>query len=120
MAGMKGSLVLGKIGGIKIVVHWTFTLLLLWVLFSTIQQGGNQAATGGGGGGDYAFTGDGTSPFGPETQELWDQVRKDMIQKTLNQFATDVHAVSVEGKPPQNASNPGNGTVSRSLCRTAA
>ncbi|MEJ2162947.1 MAG: site-2 protease family protein [Robiginitalea sp.] len=40
---MKGSLLLGKIGGIKIVVHWTFTLLLIWVLFSTFQQGGNTA-----------------------------------------------------------------------------
>jgi len=40
---MKGSLVLGKVGGIKIVVHWTFTLLLIWVLFSTMQQGGNTA-----------------------------------------------------------------------------
>jgi Zn-dependent protease/CBS domain-containing protein len=40
---MKGSLVLGTIGGIKIVVHWTFTLLLIWVLFSTMQQGGNTA-----------------------------------------------------------------------------
>lgn len=43
MGDLKGSLVLGKIGGIKIVIHWTFTLLLIWVIFSTIQQGGNTA-----------------------------------------------------------------------------
>ncbi len=39
---MKGSLVLGKVAGIKIQVHWTFTLLLLWVLFSTLRQGGDR------------------------------------------------------------------------------
>ena len=43
MAGMKGSLVLGTVGGIKIVIHWTFTLLLAWVVFSTLKQGGNTA-----------------------------------------------------------------------------
>lgn len=37
---MKGSLVLGKVWGIRIMVHWTFSLLLVWVLFSTFQQGG--------------------------------------------------------------------------------
>ena len=39
---MKGSLVLGKVAGIKIQVHWTFTLLLLWVLFSNLRQGGDR------------------------------------------------------------------------------
>lgn len=39
---MKGSLVLGKVGGIRIEIHWTFTLLLLWVLFSTLKQGGDK------------------------------------------------------------------------------
>ena len=37
---MKGSLVLGRVAGIKIQVHWSFTLLLLWVLFSSLRQGG--------------------------------------------------------------------------------
>ena len=36
---MKGVLKLGSISGIKIEVHWTFTLLLLWVAFLEIQQG---------------------------------------------------------------------------------
>lgn len=40
---MKGSLVLGKVGGIRIEVHWTFTLLLVWVLFSTLKQGGGMS-----------------------------------------------------------------------------
>ncbi|MEJ2585319.1 MAG: site-2 protease family protein [Robiginitalea sp.] len=38
---MKGSLLLGRMGGIEIKVHWTFSLLLIWVLFSTFKQGGN-------------------------------------------------------------------------------
>ncbi len=38
---MKGSLILGKVGGVRIEIHWTFTLLLLWVLFSTLKQGGD-------------------------------------------------------------------------------
>ena len=37
---MKGVLKLGKIAGISIEVHWTFTLLLLWVVFLDIQRGG--------------------------------------------------------------------------------
>ncbi len=36
---MKGVLKLGSVLGIKIEVHWTFTLLLLWVAFLEIQQG---------------------------------------------------------------------------------
>ena len=40
---MKGSLVLGRLGGIEIQVHWTFSLLLIWVLFSTYKQGGDAA-----------------------------------------------------------------------------
>jgi len=36
---MKGALKLGRISGIKIEVHWTFTLLLLWVAFIEIRQG---------------------------------------------------------------------------------
>lgn len=38
---MKGSLLLGRVGGVKIEIHWTFSLLLAWVLFSTFQQGGD-------------------------------------------------------------------------------
>ncbi len=38
---MKGVLKLGSVSGIKIEVHWTFTLLLIWVAFLEIQQGGN-------------------------------------------------------------------------------
>lgn len=38
---MKGVLKLGKVSGIGIEVHWTFTLLLLWVAFLEVQRGGN-------------------------------------------------------------------------------
>lgn len=38
---MKGALHLGRIAGIKIEVHWTFTLLLIWVVYLDIQRGGN-------------------------------------------------------------------------------
>lgn len=38
---MKGSLLLGRMAGIKIYVHWTFTLLILWVIFLEITRGGN-------------------------------------------------------------------------------
>lgn len=37
---MKGVLKLGKIAGIRIEVHWTFTLILIWVVFLDIQRGG--------------------------------------------------------------------------------
>jgi Zn-dependent protease len=37
---MKGVLKLGKIGGIRLEVHWTFTLLLIWIVFLDIQRGG--------------------------------------------------------------------------------
>ncbi len=37
---MKGILNLGKIAGIRIEVHWTFSLLLIWVIFLDIQRGG--------------------------------------------------------------------------------
>ena len=36
---MKGVLKLGSVLGIKIEVHWTFTLLLIWVAFLEIQKG---------------------------------------------------------------------------------
>ncbi len=38
---MKGILKLGSVAGIKIEVHWTFTLLLLWVVYLDIRRGGN-------------------------------------------------------------------------------
>lgn len=38
---MKGVLKLGSIAGIKIEVHWTFTLLLIWVAIIEMQQGAN-------------------------------------------------------------------------------
>jgi len=38
---MKGVLSLGRIAGIKIEVHWTFTLILVWVVFLDLQSGGN-------------------------------------------------------------------------------
>ncbi|MCX2720763.1 site-2 protease family protein [Lentiprolixibacter aurantiacus] len=38
---MKGVLHLGKVAGIKIEVHWTFTLLLIWVVYLDIRRGGD-------------------------------------------------------------------------------
>ena len=38
---MKGALKIGHVAGIKIEVHWTFSLLLLWVVFLEIQRGGS-------------------------------------------------------------------------------
>lgn len=38
---MNGVLRLGSVSGIKIEVHWTFTLLLIWVVFLDFQRGGN-------------------------------------------------------------------------------
>ena len=38
---MKGVLRLGSVFGIRIEVHWTFTLLLIWVAFLELQQGAN-------------------------------------------------------------------------------
>lgn len=36
---MKGSLPLGRIKGIKIQVHWTFFLLIVWVVFLEVSRG---------------------------------------------------------------------------------
>ncbi|WP_162428249.1 site-2 protease family protein [Pontibacter pudoricolor] len=36
---MKWSLTLGKVAGIRILVHWTFVLLLGWVAFTEAQRG---------------------------------------------------------------------------------
>ncbi|WP_238858058.1 site-2 protease family protein [Poritiphilus flavus] len=38
---MKGVLKLGRIAGIKIEVHWTFSLLLIWVVYLDLRSGGN-------------------------------------------------------------------------------
>ncbi|MDH5413007.1 MAG: site-2 protease family protein [Flavobacteriaceae bacterium] len=38
---MKGALKLGSVAGIKIELHWTFTLLIAWVVFLDLQQGGD-------------------------------------------------------------------------------
>lgn len=37
---MKASLNLGSISGIKIIVHWTFLFLILWVVFDDLKRGG--------------------------------------------------------------------------------
>lgn len=42
---MKWSLNLGRIAGIKILVHWTFALLLGWVAFTEVQRGSDLSAT---------------------------------------------------------------------------
>ncbi|GAA4810208.1 site-2 protease family protein [Litoribaculum gwangyangense] len=38
---MKANLNLGKISGIKIVVHWTFFFLIAWIVFSELNQSGD-------------------------------------------------------------------------------
>lgn len=38
---MKGILKLGKVAGISIEVHWTFSLLLIWVIFMELRQEGD-------------------------------------------------------------------------------
>ena len=42
---MKGVLKLGSVAGIKIELHWTFTLLIAWVVFLDLQQGGDLASS---------------------------------------------------------------------------
>lgn len=37
---MKASLNLGSIFGIKIIVHWTFFFLILWIVFDELKRGG--------------------------------------------------------------------------------
>lgn len=38
---MKGSLNLGTIAGIKVRIHWTFLLLILWIVFLELGRGSN-------------------------------------------------------------------------------
>lgn len=38
---MKGSLNLGRVSGIRIRVHWTFFLLIVWIVFLELSRGGN-------------------------------------------------------------------------------
>lgn len=38
---MKNSLSIGKIAGIQIFIHWTFPLIILWIIFSNARSGLN-------------------------------------------------------------------------------
>lgn len=38
---MKANLSLGRVSGIKILVHWTFFFLIAWIIFSELKRGGN-------------------------------------------------------------------------------
>lgn len=41
---MKGSLDLGRVAGIKVKVHWTFLLLIIWIVFLELTRGSNTVA----------------------------------------------------------------------------
>ena len=38
---MKNSLFIGKIAGIKIFLHWTFPIIIFWIIFSNLSRGLN-------------------------------------------------------------------------------
>ncbi|GEM_PF-1353347 len=40
---MKRALILSKVAGIRIQVHWTFVLLILWITFAGIWGGSSTA-----------------------------------------------------------------------------
>ncbi len=42
---MKGSLSLGKISGIRVQIHWTFLLIIIWVAFLEMQKGSDLSTT---------------------------------------------------------------------------
>jgi Zn-dependent protease/predicted transcriptional regulator len=42
---MKGVLKLGRIAGIQILVHWTFLLLIGWIVFREMQRGSDTVTT---------------------------------------------------------------------------
>ena len=42
---MKYSLRLGKVSGIKIEVHWTFLILIAWIIFSSLRTNADSAET---------------------------------------------------------------------------
>ena len=41
---MKGAWIIGRVSGIKIRVHWTFFLLIPWIIFLELSRGGNTAS----------------------------------------------------------------------------
>ncbi|WP_323789549.1 site-2 protease family protein [Psychroserpens sp.] len=41
---MKANLGLGRVSGIKIIVHWTFFFLIAWIVFEELKRGGNTAS----------------------------------------------------------------------------
>src|ERR1035437_8729715 len=40
---MKGSFLIGKISGIKIFIHWTFIILIAWIVMENIREGKSTA-----------------------------------------------------------------------------
>ena len=38
---MKANLSLGRVSGIKIIIHWTFFFLIAWIVFDNFKRGGN-------------------------------------------------------------------------------
>ncbi|WP_298498123.1 site-2 protease family protein [uncultured Algibacter sp.] len=41
---MKANLSLGRVSGTRIIVHWTFFLLLAWIVFYELKRGSNTAS----------------------------------------------------------------------------
>ncbi len=36
---MRNSLAIGKISGISIFIHWTFPIIIVWIVFINLRQG---------------------------------------------------------------------------------